>query len=123
MFGPTIRLSGVAISRDALEQHLGHEVSRYEPEKSGQLSYAQLNLPDNDLWTTVMTFVDQTGAKLLALAEAGSISAVSLDLGLSFYETSMATSAVVPAAVAERLGRSGICIVISVYATAANDMA
>jgi hypothetical protein len=117
-FGPTLRISGVSITRDELERRLGRAVDRFEAAQSDLHFYAQVNpAVAGDLWFDVSALVDEIGANLQDLLQTGAITTANLDLGLSFLDGAVNVSAEIPSSVALSLGRVGINITVSVYLT------
>ena len=117
-FGAVLRLSDVTVTREVLETHLGRVVDRFEPSASGKLHFADVRVPVGDtLWPAVTDLVDQIGPKVLSFTQSGAVGAANFDLGFSFHDSQVMTSALIPSVVAEIIGRNGISITISIYLT------
>ncbi|HWI28490.1 MAG TPA: hypothetical protein VN668_16065 [Stellaceae bacterium] len=129
-FAIVLRISDVAPSRSDLEAALGVRVVRYEATRTGSLHYAQVDviagdieiLAEDDLWAQIIVRIEQLGPHIRALRNDHLIGRVSIDLAVSFGETSALATYHLPSRVAEVLGREGIDIEFSVYlVTRTND--
>jgi hypothetical protein len=117
-FRPTLRISGVSITRDDLQRRLGRAVDRFERARSGRHFYAQVDpIVDGDLWFAISGLADQIGTNLQDLLQTGEVKTANLDLGLSFFDGAVNVSAEIPSSVAASLGRLGINITVSAYLT------
>jgi hypothetical protein len=121
-FSAVLRISEVRITKAALEAALEARLDRYEPERSGSLHYAQVDIPvADDIWIAVVDCIGTIGSRISSLRQAGSIGAASVDLVVSFKEGSVALSIVIPSHTAETVGRYGIDIQLSIYLTSENQ--
>lgn len=128
-FAVVLRISDVAASRSDLETALGARVARYEAPRTAALHYAQLDfiagdidlLAEDDLWTEIIERIEQLGPRMRALQGNHLIGRTSIDLAVSFGETSALATYHLPSRVAEVLGREGIEIEFSVYLVSSKD--
>ena len=111
-----IRIENVTAARLDLEAALRCEVDRYEP--SGTSSYAQLDIDDvADKWSAATQLIRAISERIRKLTSEGTIGHSSMDIALAFPGASLATSASIPAGLAEAAGHAGMDIEISVYRT------
>lgn len=103
-----IRLAGLSISRSALEQALGLQLDRYEPDgRHGP--YAQIDVDDSpDVWDAVSRLLSLCGTQIFHLVETGAISSASLDVAVTIRENNAATYCVIPRLIVEASGRAGM---------------
>jgi hypothetical protein len=106
------RLTGVSISRELLEKKLGTTLDLYEHASPSKF-YAQLDADDD--WSSVIDALALIARVQPPLNSDGSVETMTMDIGLSFPESKMSISSVIPSAVVEIAGRLGIAIEISVY--------
>jgi len=120
--GAVFRLGNVKIPRETLERAIGISVSRYEPYRSGDHFYAQIDIPETgDLWANVLSLCESLGTKAISLIETGAISNIDLDLGYSFYDSNVSASTSIPSEVAEAVGRAGVDIMVTFYLTSPSE--
>jgi hypothetical protein len=88
-FAIVLRLSGLSINQETLENRLDFEVERFEPERKSPGSYAQINLDCevDDQWGDTLSVLGQIGDRLLALKVEGLLHGVELDIAYSFPTT------------------------------------
>jgi hypothetical protein len=111
-----LRLFDVAISEEALVDKLGVGLDRFSPQRSGDLSWAQINSPESDdVWPTIAGWIATLGSSIAGLITAGAIGGATLDLAFGFASNLVTRSARVPSSIAEAVGRSGIDLEISTY--------
>jgi hypothetical protein len=72
-FAIVLRLSGLSIDQETLENRLDFEVERFEPERKSPGFYAQINLDCevDDQWGDTLSVLGQIGDQLLALKVEG----------------------------------------------------
>jgi hypothetical protein len=119
---PVLRISEVRMTKVALETELKTELFRYEPARSGDGHYAQIDIPDRkDIWVSVIDCVQGFGEALISLRQRGQIGAMSIDVGVPFRDDAAMKSVIVPSEVALVLGKYGVDIEISIYRTSLDN--
>jgi hypothetical protein len=112
-----LRISDVVISKADLEVALQTKLDRFEPARSGSLQYAQLDVPMENGWRTVVDWIETIGPRISALRQEGLVGPASVDLAIAFGPGKISLSIEVPSYAAEVIGRHGIEIEFSVYLT------
>ena len=108
-----LRISDVRTTKNALEAVLQTKLDRFEP--SGSLNYAQLDIPIEGGWSTVVDWIVIFGPRISALRHESLIGSASIDLAIPFNADLASTTIEMPSHVAETVGRYGIDIEFSVY--------
>jgi len=122
LIGAVFRLGKVAVSREALEDALGMPISRYEPYRSGDKFYAQIDIAKTgDLWPQVLLLCERLDKTANTLIETGAISDIDLDLGYSFYDSKVSASTLIPSKVAEAVGQAGVNIMVTFHLTTPSE--
>jgi hypothetical protein len=117
-FAIVLRLGGLSIDQEALENRLDFEVERYEPERKSPGSSAQINLELHDeVWSDTLQVLSQIGPSLLDLKNEGALGGATLDIAYSFPTTLAAIFRSIPHGVAKVAGDHGIDIEVSVYSS------
>lgn len=117
IFSAVLRICDSAITRAALETALGTTLARYEPARTASLHYAQIDIPiEEDIWGVIAGWIKTIGPRISTLREEGQIGAVRVDLAVSFTDSQLSHSVVVPSYVAEIVGGYGIDVELSIYA-------
>lgn len=113
-----LRISGVTMTKTALEAALQIELDRFEPDHSGSLNYAQLNAPAEDCgWSTVVDWIKIIGPQISALRRERRIGPATIDLAYPFDANSASMYIEMPSNAAETISHYGIDIEFSVYLT------
>lgn len=114
-FAIALRLSGVTLDQNALEQALGLKVSRFEPEDAPQSHYAQVDVDSDNAIRSILRLAADAGQSVKQLLEARQIGLAVLDIAMDFPEEGEAMSTRIPAHVAVAVGNCDIDIELSVY--------
>ena len=100
-----LRIPDVAVTRAELEEALGLLLDRFGPARNGPLSYAQINVEDDeDGWTTLVRVIERTGPVLTGLVRSGLVSRPWADIAIEMDDSLFATSVKIPSTVALTLG-------------------
>lgn len=115
-FSAVLRLGGVTISKELLEERLGVKLDRFQLQRSGDVHFAQFNFPDDGcLYETITETLQKIGPPILELISEAAIGSPSLDLAFRFAENSFTHSVRLPSSVADVAGRYRIDIEVSNY--------
>ena len=112
-----LRLSDVALSREALEAALQMPPNRFEAARKGNSNYAQIDLPEGASWEEVSVFAERIGPLVQSLFQQGQIGRPSLDVALHLEEGLVSASIHIPHSAAAIIGRFGIDLEVSAYLT------
>jgi hypothetical protein len=118
-FVAVIRLSDVKPSREDLGAWLGCVIDRFERSRRNSGFYAQVDLadgPPDEIWNRLQVLIDQTGPNLKSLRDDSAIGATVLDVGFSVGEFAVISRSI-PAEIVASLGRYGIGLEVSFYAS------
>ena len=114
-FDPVLRLADVRAPREELEAALGVAFSRYEPARSGQGAYAQINFSEEADWSDVESKLRRIGPALKLAFERADCGRPQLDVAFYVPAESFGRSLSIPTGVSEALGRFGIELELSIY--------
>jgi hypothetical protein len=113
-----LRISEVKIAKEVLASELSMDLSRYEPERSGNGHYAQIDISDEETtWPAINACARKVGDAVISLRERGLIGLAGFDIAMELRDTAAMASVTIPSEVAALLGSYGIYIEISVYCT------
>jgi hypothetical protein len=118
-----IRIPAVKLSREELSASLKTDYLRYEAPGLRADTYAQIDIEDpEDLWEATRQCIQLIGDPVRKLFTAGLIGTPALNLALSFPDSLMARSWVIPADLAASAGKAGIDIEVTVYSSNDTDV-
>jgi hypothetical protein len=118
-----VRIPAVKLSRDDLSASLNVDIFRYEVSRRHAENYAQINIAEtNDQWQAARRCIQSIRDPVRELISAGLIGIPALDVALSFPDSLMARSWVIPADLAAAAGEVGIDIEVSVYLSSDADV-
>ena len=111
-----LRFLDIAISEEALRDALGVQLDRFGLQRSGALSFAQINFPEsNDPWLSIAEYLSRLGPSTAQLIATGAIGRATLDIAYGFTPNLVTHSAIIPSSIAEAAGRNHLDIEISTY--------
>jgi len=119
-----LRFRDIVISQQALSGKLGVTLDRFSPERSGDLFWAQINLPEcRDSWQSIKGHIATLASPIAELITSGAIGSATLDLAFSFDSKLITRSAKIPKCIVEAAGRGQLDLEISTYPSTDNDTA
>jgi hypothetical protein len=111
-----IHIPAVKISRAELSASLSLDIDRFEVSRRHADNCAQINIAETDnRWHAAHRCIEMICNPIRELISSGLIGIPSLDVALSFPDSLMSRSWVIPADLAAAAGRAGIDIEVSVY--------
>jgi hypothetical protein len=116
-FAMALRLSGVTLGQDELDQTLVQLTSRFEPEDAQGSFYAQVDVPTRNPVRALLELAERSGPAIARLLEEHKIGKAVLDIAFDYPEHGEAMSARLPAHVIAAIAQHGIDLEVSVYLT------